>query len=296
MATVIPSSASADFPSGLRYSAVSWGAILGGAFIGAASALILLLLGAGLGLSAASPWSGEGLSAKAIGIGAMIWMVVAHLVSSALTGYTAGRLRTRWEGLDGDEVVFRDTAHGFVAWSVGIVISAAFLASAASSVVGGVAKTGAEVAGTAATAGAAAGAAKAGEGGLDAQAYSVDALFRSDKSGTGGAADDAEVRREAGHILANAVREGGEVPAADRTHLSRLVAAKTGMSQPDADKRVSEVIEKGKQAKLKAQEAADAARKAGAHAALWSVLALLIGAFTASLAATFGGRLRDLYN
>ena len=46
-------------------------------------------------------------------------------------------------------------------------------------------------------------------------------------------------------------------------------------------------------AKAKAQQAADTARKAGAHTALWMFVALLLGAFVASLAATFGGRQRD---
>ena len=47
-------------------------------------------------------------------------------------------------------------------------------------------------------------------------------------------------------------------------------------------------------AKIAAQDAADKARKASAYAALWLFISLLIGAFVASLAATYGGRRRDL--
>jgi hypothetical protein len=65
------------------------------------------------------------------------------------------------------------------------------------------------------------------------------------------------------------------------------------VSQPEAEKRVSDAIAQAKAAEVKAREAADAARKAAAHAALWSFLALLIGAFTASYAAIVGGRHRD---
>ena len=48
-------------------SGVSWGAVIGGAFVAAAFYLILLALGAGLGLSAVSPWSSVGASASAVG-------------------------------------------------------------------------------------------------------------------------------------------------------------------------------------------------------------------------------------
>ncbi|MGA9184329.1 MAG: hypothetical protein WBZ32_03430, partial [Candidatus Acidiferrales bacterium] len=60
----------------------------------------------------------------------------------------------------------------------------------------------------------------------------------------------------------------------------------TGISEPDAEARVSSVF-------AQLQQTADAARKAVAHLALWIFLSLLIGAFCASLAATFGGRQRD---
>ena len=131
-------------------SGVSWGAILAGAFAAAALALILLLAGTGLGLSAASPWVSEGASAKAIGIGAIVWLIVVHLSSSAMGGYLAGRLRTKWVDVKTDETYFRDTAHGLTAWAVGIVITTAFLTSAATSIVGGAAKAGATAAAAAA--------------------------------------------------------------------------------------------------------------------------------------------------
>ncbi|MNE07732.1 hypothetical protein D3C80_1003620 [compost metagenome] len=46
-------------------------------------------------------------------------------------------------------------------------------------------------------------------------------------------------------------------------------------------------------AKLAAQQAADTAAKVAAWTTLWMFVALLAGAFFASLAATFGGRRRD---
>ena len=272
-----------DLP--LPSSGVSWGAVLAGAFVAAALALILLLLGSGLGFSAASPWANEGASAKTIGIAAMIWMVFVHLASSAIGGYMAGRLRTRWTDVHTNEVFFRDTAHGLTACAVGIVITAAFLTSAATAIVGGAAKT---AAATAATAGAglAAGAAAKAD---DSNAYFVDSLFRSDGSRQ---EDDAGVREEAGRIMARGLAQG-DLSAGDRSYLAQVIAARTGVSQPDAEKRIADAIAQAKAVETKAKEAADAARKAAAHLALWSFLALLIGAFVASYAATVGGRLRD---
>lgn len=268
-------------------SGVSWGAVLAGAFAAAALALILIVGGTGLGLSAASPWANEGASAKAIGIGAIVWLIVVHLSSSAMGGYLAGRLRTRWVDVKTDEVYFRDTAHGLIAWSVGVVITAVFLTSAASAIVGGAARTGATA--TAAAAGGVAAGAAQSKGSGDSNAYLVDSLFRSDRSRED---DDPAVREEVTHIFVNGLHQG-ELPAADRTYVSQVIAARTGLSQPEAEKRVADAVAQAKAAEQKAREAADAARKAAAHLSLWTFLALLIGAFTASFAATLGGRQRD---
>ena len=114
-------------------SAVSWAAILAGAFVAAALTVTLVALGAGLGLSSVSPWSNAGASATTIGVATIVWLILMQLVASATGGYLAGRLRTKWVDVHTDEVFFRDTAHGFLAWAVGVVIGAALLASAAAS-------------------------------------------------------------------------------------------------------------------------------------------------------------------
>jgi hypothetical protein len=122
-------------------SAVSWAAVIAGAFVTAALSLSLLALGTGIGLSSISPWSNVGASASTVSKAAIIWLIVVQIVASALGGYLAGRLRTKWVNVHTDEVYFRDTAHGFLVWAVGLM-AAAFLASAASSLVGGPAITG----------------------------------------------------------------------------------------------------------------------------------------------------------
>jgi hypothetical protein len=196
-----------------------------------------------------------------------------QIISSSMGGYLAGRLRTKWANIHTDEVYFRDTAHGFLAWAVALVITAAFLASAAASMVGA----------SASSAGAKVAADQAEQQELGPNGYFIDTLFRSDSAKPD--ANSTSMRGEAGRIFANALRQG-DVSAPDRSYLAQLVAARTGLSQPDADKRISDVF-------AAAQQTADTARKAVAHSLLWAFLALLIGAFCASFAATLGGRQRD---
>src|ERR1700680_3342399 len=96
-----------------------------------------------MGLSSVSPWSNAGTSASRIGKGAILWLIIVQLIGSAMGGYLTGRLRTKWVSVHTDEVYFRDTAHGFLVWAVSLVITAAFLASAGTSLVGGAGQEGA---------------------------------------------------------------------------------------------------------------------------------------------------------
>src|ERR1700676_126245 len=274
----------ADAGAGDSASAVSWGAIIAGAFVIASIGLILVALGAGFSLASVSPWPNSGVSATTFGVMTAIWLIVVQWISSALGGYVAGRLRTKWTGVHSDEVRFRDTAHGVLAWAVAAVITAAVLASAASSLIGGVARGATTVAGSAVQ-----GVTQGGEG-TDPVGYLVDSLFRRQQPEASG--NTQEVRGEASRILLSGLRSG-DVPAADKTYLAQLVAARTGVSQEDAQKRVDEVIAKAKDAEAKARQAADAARKAATYLSLFTALSMLIGAFIAGAAAAFGGHQRD---
>src|SRR5450631_4914901 len=120
-------------------SGVSWAAVIGGAFVTAALSLILLALGTGLGFSSVSLWSNVGASASTVGAAAIVWLILMQIMSSSMGGYLAGRLRTKWANIHTDEVYFRDTAHGFLTWAVALVVTAAFLTSAAAYMVGGAA-------------------------------------------------------------------------------------------------------------------------------------------------------------
>src|SRR6202048_2223576 len=239
-------------------SAVSWPAIIAGAFAIAAVALILLALGSGLGFDSVSPWYNSGPSATTFGVLAAVWLLVVQWISAALGGYVTGRLRTKWVGVHTDEVYFRDTVHGFLAWAVAAVIMGAALSSMASSVIGSAARGAGSLA-TAAVQGV--GAAAAQSEGIDPMDYVVDNLFRFARPDPTTTPED--VRAEATRIIASGLRNG-DVPAADKTYLAQLVAARTGISQADAEKRVNDVVAKAKDVELKARQAAGTARKGAA--------------------------------
>lgn len=247
---------------------VSWPAITAGAFVGAAVSLSLLTLGAGAGLSSLSPWFNARSASSAVGVGAILWLVIIEIVASGLGGYLTGRLRTKWVDVHTDEVYFRDTAHGFLSWAVAFVITTALLITAATSVVGGENRSAAGSSSAAVTA--------------NSNRYFIDSLFRSSQP-TGTA--DETLRSEIGLIFTHSLLHG-ELTPADKNYVTDAVVAKTGASRSEAENRVTESF-------AREQQAADVTRKAAAHSLYWLFLALLLGAFSASLGATFGGAQRD---
>ena len=268
-------------------SGVSWGAILAGAAAATALSLVLYLLGSGLGLSAASPWSDN--SGVAFGIGAILWLTLTQLAASAIGGYMAGRLRVKWTSVHTDEVYFRDTAHGLLTWAVSTMLAAALFSSVIGKMTGTAVDAGAGVAKATMASGCRGGC--AGGNPLD---YFSDMMLRTDKPDTAG--NSGDLRQETMRILANAIKNGS-LAADDRAYLANRIAARTGLDQATAEKRVDDVYARGAaaaaKAKATAKEAADTARKAAAGTALWLTVALLIGAFVASWCATLGGKLRD---
>lgn len=279
-----------------HHSGVSWGAIFAGAAGAAALSLILILLGFGLGFSAVSPWANEGVSAKGLGISSIVWLAFTQIIASGLGGYLAGRLRVKWANLHGDEVYFRDTAHGFLSWAVATLGVAMLVAGSVSSVVGSGVQAGASMASGAASAATQVAGSAASNSNASGQDYGyfVDSLFRDDRP--------AAVSDDAAHsvvlrIFSRTLSNGGQMSAEDRTYLAQMIAQRTNLSQADAERRVDQVYGQARQAvedaKNAAKEAADTAAKVAAMTALWMFVALLCGAFFASFAAIYGGRRRD---
>jgi hypothetical protein len=280
-----PASTIVDVQSG-----VSWAAIAAGAVGAAALALVLIAFGAGLGLSVISPWSDSGVSAAAFKTGTGIYLVIVAVMSSAVGGYLAARLRTKWVGVHTNEVFFRDTAHGFLAWAFATLLSASVLSFAIAYLANG-------------TAAGVSGAAQVTRSVNPADIY-VDKLFRtsapaqtsampssSSDAGTINVAPPTgtnfgQSRSEVLRLWTASFRDNRDLNAADKAYVAQVVAARTGLSQADAEKRVNDVI-------VEAKTAADDTRKGAAKLSFWLTAAMLFGAFAASLAAVEGGSLRD---
>lgn len=276
-------------------SPLSWSAAIAGAVAATAVTFIVISLGAGIGLSMASPYS-RGPTAGTLTIAGAVWLVMAQAIGFTTGGYFAGRLRSpAGDGVIGERK-FRDGAQGFLVWALGVVITL-FMIMAAGELA---ALVGVNAAATTAGASAGSGAGnalqRAGTG-ADPTGYYVDALFRAPPSAGGQtaatpAADQQaaeQSRAEAGRILTTGLRDG-QLSQEDRAHMGRIVAARTGMSPEEANRRVDEVIT---QYRENAKAAADKAAKAGAYLSFWTFMSLLIGAAAGTLGGMVGGELRD---
>jgi hypothetical protein len=225
-----------------------------------------------MGFAVVSPWAGSGVSSKTFEVGTGLYFIVMAIISSAVGGYLAGRLRTKWTGIQTTEVQFRDTAHGFLAWAVASVFGAMVLASPASSLIGGAA-SGATTAATN----------SAQSSPMDGY---VDTLFRSDNPSAQGQQNFSDGHSEMVRLFTTSFREGGDLDPSDRAYVAKVVSARTGLSQAEAEKRVTDVSNQVK-ADL------DSARKTAMQLAIWLTLSLFIGAFSAAAAAMEGGGIRD---
>jgi len=100
-------------------SAFTWSVVIAGALAAWAVAFIFITLGSGIGLAISTPYSGP--SATAMTIGGAIWLVFAETAGFSVGGYLAARLRIR-DHIPGPETKFRDAAHGFMSWVIGVAL------------------------------------------------------------------------------------------------------------------------------------------------------------------------------
>ncbi len=259
--------AAADYvPVGSYVDFASAGA---GAILSLAITFVLLSFGAAVGFSAVSPWTSSA-SGTALSLGAAFWVLLVNAWAFALGGYISGRMRHRWHDGVASEVAFRDGAHGLVTWGIAIVVGAIIAVSAAG------------------YAGRAAGEAMRSDPYRlsDPTIAILDPLFRpADGAEIRGENRFEESRAEAARLLATSVTKDG-ITVPDRTYLTRLVSARAGLAQPEADRRVQVAIDASK-------TAANRARKVAIAVGFLTAASLLIGAAVAWWAASIGGKHRD---
>lgn len=246
---------------------IHWGPIIAGALVAAAVFFVLVTFGTSLGLSVASAaptWRDASATLAAL---SGLYLLLAAIVSFGFGGYMAGRLRMIWTAtLHRDFAEFRDGAHGLLAWALAVVISG-FIAAA-------VAAAGSPKAAPVTT--------PAANTGETLFPYDLDRLFRSDRTNQGNLAYN---RAEASRILLTANSRTGIKPE-DRTYLSHLVAAESGVAQPEADRRVGEAIDA-------ATLAVKRARQTAVILGFSIAVSLLLGAAVAWYAASLGAQHRD---
>lgn len=294
--TVLPSTAN---PAATSY--VEWPAIFAGAVLASAISAMLVAFGSAIGLSITSAWPDKGVSAFGFVIALTLWLIWVQVSSYAAGGYVAGRLRRRVGDGTAAESELRDGMHGVLVWALSTLIGAVLLALAAAGTVSTVTKA------TAALSGGAVGAASAsmgqgsgqpgqaqGGGHADPIGYTVDTLFRAE--GPAPTDEPPELRDEVARILLVTAAQG-QIDPADKAYLARLVAARTGLDQPAAERRVDEVLTRAdnlaKAAETKARQVAETARKRGMMLAFLTVASLLVSAAAAWGAAKLGGTHRN---
>jgi hypothetical protein len=264
----------------------SWTAAIAGAFAATAVTFLIISLGSGIGLSVASPYRVSPSSTALTLIGA-IWLLMAQAFGFACGGYLAARMRSHFVDDASAEGRFRDGAQGFLVWSLGVVITALFV------VLAGFYTASTATNASANLVGAAANGSENGGPVTNTTDYFVDMLFRPGPSTNAPAANDNaavnnQSRAEAGRVLAHAVTQG-QLSNDDRTYLAQLVSQRTGLSQDEAQQRVTNVEN---QERDSVKQAADKAAKAGAYLSFWTFMSLLFGAVAAVLGGILGGESR----
>jgi hypothetical protein len=251
------------------FSYVHWGAIIAGALAAAALAFVLHSFAVAIGLavsSTAPTWRDASFALVAL---SGLYLVLAALISYGVGGYVAGRMHGRLSGATPEEVEFRDGMHGAAAWALATLLTAL------------IAFTGGQALTRLAAPSSGSAGPSASVGGENIIAYDIDRLFRGVRSDV----NMEYTRAEAARILLTASSHRG-MPPEDRTELVRLVSARTGLTPPEAERRVDDVT-------ARARENIGRARKSAVILAFSTGAAALLGLAAAWFAAGEGGKHRD---
>jgi hypothetical protein len=251
---------------------VEWTPIIAGAIAASALSFVLFTFGSALGIALASSSPSWRDASVALAVLSGLYIILVTIASFGFGGYLAGRLRSRWSAsTDTEEVEFRDGVHGLLVWGLAVALGA-LLSAAAATTIAGTSAPAASVPGTTA--------------GEPLIAYELDRLFRTQQVPPS-AADMSQSRAEAARIAMRvASRRHRDDAVQDRAHLVRIVSARTGLTGPDVETRVTEFGERATTAIRKA-------RRSAVVVAFMTAAGVLLGAAVAWFAAVAGGSHRD---
>jgi hypothetical protein len=246
---------------------IHWGPVIAGAIVAAATSFVLMTFAGAVGLSIASPSPTWRDTSIGLAVLSGFWVLVTVVGSMALGGYLAGRVRSTWT-TSADEIEFRDGVHGLLVWALAVVIGGLLAWGTASAITA--------VRSSIATAD------RPTTGEPAFLALELDRLFRSERRPERA---DPDARAEAGRIILTGIGRR-DVTTDDRAQLVRLVAARTGLAQPEADRRVAQSLQE-------ARQAARRIRASGVIVGFMAAASLAAGAAAAWAAAGIGGKHRD---
>jgi len=263
---------------------VHWGPVIAGALTAAALASVLHAFAAAVGLAVSSTAPTWRDASVALWILSGVYLVCVALVAYGVGGYVAGLLRERYDAatsnptavttktvaLGVDEVELRDGLLGLLVWALATLLTVLLLVLAASDSTRLAASS---------TGAAGPGASLTGENVI---AFDIDRLLRGDRR----QGDDlTQTRAEAARILLTSSSHRG-VAAEDRAYLVRVVAARSGLAQPEAERRTDAAI-------ASAKENIARARRSTVILAFMAGAAAVLGAAASWFAAVAGGEQRD---
>ena len=266
------------------YSRISWGAVLAGAVVAAATMILLSLLGVAFGASGLNIMQTTAADLKSYGVGAGIWGAINMILSMAFGGYVAARLSGTHSHLDGE-------LHGITVWAVALLLATVLLARVVSGAIGTVAT------GAATAAGSALSSAGSLTGSLTQTASPQALLDRLQQSLTSSGDPTqmtrAQITSEIAVLTGRRVLNGSFTDQ-ERDRLNSLVAVQAGITKEEAARRVLRMEQDATttlaQAEQQARAAADTAARGAAMAAKALFSSLLLGLAAAMVGAWIGTR------
>jgi hypothetical protein len=247
---------------------VSWTPVIFGGLVATALSSILLSFGATIGLGVVSTAPSWRDASAALALLSGLYLIIQAAISFGVGGYIAGRTRSVPVASETVEAEHSDGVHGLGAWALAVVLGAllaTLLGSATLTRSGG----GLPSARTSTA--------------EPLLSYEIDRMFRPARRAAN--VDLSQERTEAGRILLTSSSHSG-MTSEDRAYLVQLVSAATGLTGPDAERRVDTAI-------FDSQTAIARSRRSSVVLAFSIAAALLLGAAVSWAAASAGGRHRD---
>ena len=299
---------------------ISWGAIIAGVVVSLVVMLVLNLLGIGIGLASINPVT-EQAPFSGVGTGAIIWWVISNLIAIFAGGYTAARL-------SGVPIPVIGVFHGILSWCLYTLVSFWLLTTTVGSIVSGVGSVVSQTLSAAGSvvSGGQGSSGQSGQSGQQSSSLNLSQitsevkqiLRQTDdpalqpgaiKNKAENVAEDArQTLREGGNVsdqeISNVIQQvlyrgGNLVDEIDKQDVASVIAARTNMSEQAANNAADAVVRnfnEAKQqlqqfqaeAKQQAEETAAKTADAASSAAIWSFVALVLGAITAAASGKVG--------